>query len=136
MERYAQERSAQMDEESTAQTTEKGRGPIWVMLGLLPLLGLGVLLAFIVINGAGIGREDVPPVEELTVNRVSLPEEGEFVVSVTNGGPDPVTVEQVTVNEALWDFQIADGGNTISPRESTSITIPYPWAEARRTRWA
>lgn len=129
MERDAQERSAQMDEESTAQTTEKGRGPVWVMLGLLPLLGLGVLLAFIVINGAGIGREDVPPVEELTVNSVTMPNEGEFVVNVTNGGPDPVTVEQVTVNEALWEFEFADGDNTISPREKAAVTIPYPWAE-------
>lgn len=115
--------------EPPEETTEKGRGPGWVMLGLLPLLGLGVLLALIVVNGAGIGREDVPAVEELTVNRVSLPSEGEFVVNVTNGGPDPVTVEQVTVNEALWNFQFADGDNTIQPRESATVNIPYPWDE-------
>lgn len=119
-----------MDRERTAETTEettkKGRGPGWVMLGLLPLLGLGVLLALIVVNGSGIGREDVPPVEDLTVNRVTLPDEGELVVSVTNGGPDPVTIEQVTVNEALWDFE-AEPDNTISPRETAAITIPYPW---------
>lgn len=115
--------------EGTEGITTKGRGAGWVMLGLVPLLGLGVLLALIVVNGSGIGREDVPPVEELTVNRVSLPDEGEFVVNVTNSGPDPVTVEQVTVNEALWDFEFADGENTIQPRESTSIIIPYPWDE-------
>lgn len=44
-----------MDRENTAgsskEVTEKGRGPGWVMLGLLPLLGLGVLLALIVVNG-------------------------------------------------------------------------------------
>ena len=50
-----------------------GRGPGWVLLGLLPLLGLGVLLAFIVLNGAGVGREDAPPVEDLSVQRVALP---------------------------------------------------------------
>ena len=135
MERDAQERNAQMDGEAQqeahsdrAPETGKGRGPGWMMLGLLPLLGLGVLLALIVVNGAGIGREDVPPVEDLTVNSVTMPSEGQFVVNVTNGGPDPVTIEQVSVNEALWDFQ-AEPSNTIEPRRSAAITIPYPWVE-------
>ena len=65
------------------------------------MLGLGVLLAFIVLNGAGIERKDVPPVEDLTVTRVALPTKYEFVVHVRNGGPDPVSIEQVSVNEAL-----------------------------------
>ena len=121
-----QEMDRERPPEGEAQATEKGRGPGWVMLGLLPLLGLGVLLAVIVVNGAGIGREDVPPVEDLTVNSVTMPNEGEFLVSVTNGGPDPVTIEQVTVNEALWNFE-AQPDNTISPRETAAITIPYPW---------
>jgi ZIP family zinc transporter len=99
-----------------------------VMLGLLPLLGLGVLLALIVVNGAGIGREDVPPVEDLTINRVTMPSESEFVVNVTNAGPDPVTIKQVTVNEALWNFEI-EPDNTIPPRGSAEIVIPYPWVE-------
>ncbi len=135
MERDTQRRKTHMDREvnrentaeAAEENTDKGRGPGWVMLGLLPLLGLGILLALIVVNGSGIGREDVPPVEDLTVNRVTLPDEGELVVSVTNGGPDPVTIEQVTVNEALWDFEFGNGDNTISPRETAAITIPYPW---------
>ncbi len=135
MERDTQERNSQMDRDAQqeahpgrAPETGKGRGPGWVMLGLLPLLGLGVLLALIVVNGSGIGREDVPPVEDLTVNSVTMPSEGQFVASVTNGGPDPVTIEQVSVNEALWDFE-AEPSNTISPRETAAITIPYPWVE-------
>ena len=111
-----------------AEMRSKGRGPGWVLLGLLPLLGLGVLLALIVLNGAGIEREDVPPVEDLTVERVALPTEYEFVVHVTNGGPDPVTIEQVTVNEALWDFQM-EPGTTIPSLGSAEITIPYTWVE-------
>ena len=105
-----------------------GRGPLWVLLGLLPLLGLGVLLALITVNGAGIGREDVPPVEDLTATRVALPTENDLVVHVTNGGPDPVTVEQVTVNEALWDFEMTPD-NTVPPRGSAEISIPYTWVE-------
>lgn len=105
-----------------------GRGPGWVLLGLIPLLGLGVLLAFIVLNGAGVARDDLPPVEDLTVERVSLPTEHEMVVSVTNGGPDPVTVSQVNVNDALTGFR-TDSGNTIPPLGSTEITVPYTWVE-------
>ena len=99
-----------------------------MLLGLLPLLGLGVLLAFIVLNGAGVNRQDAPPVEDLTFGRVTLPTENEFVVPVTNGGPNPVTVSQVNVNDALTGFQM-EAGNTIPPLGSTEITIPYTWVD-------
>lgn len=115
-------------ENTKTDAREKKRGPGWVLLGLLPLLGLGVLLALIVINGAGVEREDVPPVEDLTVTRVALPGENEFVVHVRNGGPDPVTIEQVSVNEALWDFEVEPGG-TIPRLGTAEIKIPYMWVE-------
>ena len=118
-------RRAEMDRESA---TERKRGAGWVLLGLLPLLGLGVLLALIVLNGAGIERAEVPPVEDLTVERVTLPTENEFVVQVTNGGPDPVTIEQVSVNEALWDFQVEPEA-TIPPLRSAEVSIPFSWVE-------
>lgn len=118
-----------MDRDERANdTARKERGAGWVLLGLLPLLGLGVLLALIVLNGAGIGREDVPPVEDLTVERVAMPTENEFVVHVTNGGADPVTLRQVTVNEALWDFEVEPEA-TIPRLGSAEITIPYTWVE-------
>src|SRR5215217_2742893 len=117
-----------MGHERIAETGRKGRGPGWVLLGLLPLLGLGVLLAFIVLNGAGIEWKGVPPVEDLTVTRVALPTEYEFVVYVRNGGPDPVTIQQVSVNEALWDFNVEPDA-TIPSLGSAKITIPYSWVE-------
>jgi ZIP family zinc transporter len=104
------------------------RGPGWVLLGLLPLLGLGVLLAFIVLSGAGVGREDAPPVEDLSVQRVTLPTENEFVLSVRNGGPEPVTLSQVVVNDAIWDFQ-AKPSNEIPRLGSATVNIPYSWVE-------
>jgi zinc transporter, ZIP family len=117
-----------MEREKEAKTIQEGRGPGWVLLGLLPLLGLGVLLAFIVLNGAGVERDDLPPVEDLTVERVALPTEGEFVLSVTNGGPDPVTVSQVAVNDALTGFR-AEPEATIPRLGSANITVPYGWVE-------
>ncbi len=104
------------------------RGAGWVLLGLVPLLGLGVLLAFIVLNGAGVSREDAPPVEDLSVQRVALPTEYEFVLSVRNGGPEPVTLSQVVVNDAIWDFETAPD-NTIPRLGSAMVTIPYSWVE-------
>ena len=116
-----------MHDKRATNMKREGRGPGWVLLGLLPLLGLGVLLAFIVLNGAGVDRQDAPPVEDLTFGRVTQPTEYEFVVSVTNGGPDPVTVAQVNVNDALTGFEMES--NTIPPLGSTEMTIPYTWVE-------
>ena len=106
----------------------EGRGPGWVLLGLLPLLGLGVLLAFIVLEGAEVGRQDAPPVEDLSVQRVALPTEYEFVLTVRNGGPEPVTLSQVVVNDAIWDFE-AEPDRTIPRLGSATVTIPYSWVE-------
>jgi zinc transporter, ZIP family len=106
----------------------EGRGPGWILLGLLPLLGLGVLLALIVLNGAGVERNDLPPAEDLSVQRVSLPTEYEFVVDIRNGGADPVTLSQVVVNDALWDFR-AEPDSTIPRLGSAEVIIPYTWVE-------
>src|SRR5829696_1833855 len=104
------------------------RGPAWVLLGLLPLLGLWVLLALILLNGVGVGRSDAPPVEDLTVGRVTLPTENEIVVYVQNGGPNPVTLEQVVVNDALWDFRVQPD-DRIPRLGSREVIIPYTWVE-------
>jgi ZIP family zinc transporter len=117
-----------MEHEEGTRMRSEGRGPGWVLLGLLPLLGLGVLLAFIVLNGAGVARDDLPPVEDLTVERVALPTENEFVVHVTNGGPDPVTVQQATVNEAVWQFEVKPDA-TIPSLGSAEVIVPYSWVE-------
>jgi ZIP family zinc transporter len=106
----------------------KNRGPAWVLLGLLPLLGLGVVLALILSNGVGVGRSDAPPVEDLTVGRVTLPTEHELVVHVQNGGPNPVTLEQVVVNDALWDFRVQPD-HRIPRLGSAEVVIPYTWVE-------
>ena len=79
-------------------------------------------------NGVGVGRGDAPPVEDLTVGRVTLPTENEFVVHVQNGGPSPVTLEQVVVNDALWDFRV-EPGNRIPRLGSAEVVIPYTWVE-------
>src|SRR5262249_19638901 len=52
----------------------------------------------------------------------------QIVVEVTNGGPDPVTVAQVQVDDAYWAFTIAPEA-TIPRLGSATITLPYPWVQ-------
>jgi zinc transporter ZupT len=102
--------------------------PLWIK-GLGPLLLLALLVAVFLRTGpAGVFRQSFPPVEELTVERIRLPEVGVMEVTVVNGGPEPVTVAQVMVDDANWVHSL-DGSRTLKRLESRLITIPYPWVE-------
>ncbi len=109
--------------------TDAGRSgglPTWLK-GVLPLVGVAVLLAlFLRSDPTAMLSEAFPPVEELTVERVTLPEPGRMVVHVVNGGPEAVTVAQVLVDDAAWAHSL-DGERTIGRLERRSIEIPYPW---------
>jgi zinc transporter ZupT len=97
-------------------------------LGLLPLVLLALVLALIVATDAGLGDRTVPPIEELNVQRVTLPEPGVIELRVVNDGPDEITIAQVMVDDAYWLHEI-DGDRTLDRLESTTITIPYPWVQ-------
>ena len=118
--------------ELTTAPSERAATPRWggkaLLWALIPLLLLGGLLAVLVITGAGLGARSAPPVEELTVDRITLPAPGEIVVDVTNGGADPVTIAQVQVDDAYWEFAVAPAP-TIPRLGSATITIPYPWVQ-------
>ena len=102
--------------------------PRWVK-GLGPLLLLALLVAaFIKFGPIGVFRAAFPPVEELTIERVTLPRAHELQIHVTNGGPEAVTVAQVLVDDASWVHQI-DGDPRIDRLESRVLTVPYPWVE-------
>jgi zinc transporter, ZIP family len=99
-----------------------------LLWALIPLLLLGVLLAMLVITGAGLGARTAPPIEELTVDRITLPAPDQIVVDVTNGGADPVTIAQVQVDDAYWEFDITPS-TTIPRLGHATIAIPYPWVQ-------
>jgi zinc transporter ZupT len=100
----------------------------WIALGLLPLVLLAGVLAIIIATDAGLGERKAPPIEELNVTRVTLPEPNEIRVNVVNDGPDAITIAQVMVDDAYWNFSLS-GDNTLGRLESTTITIPYPWVQ-------
>ena len=96
---------------------------------LAPLLLLALLVfTFLKVGPIGVFRAAFPPVEELTIERVTLPKPGEMVVHVVNGGPEAVTVAQVFVDDAYWLHYI-DGERTLGRLDRRTIRIPYPWVE-------
>lgn len=110
------------------RTRAGGAGALWLR-GLLPLVLLvGLVAVFLRFGPIGVFRQGFPPVEELTVQRITLPEPGLIRLSVVNGGPDPVTVAQVIVDDALWAHTVR-GDRTIQRLESRAIDIHYPWVE-------
>jgi ZIP family zinc transporter len=108
-------------------TSQRGI-PLWFK-GLAPLVLLAALVAvFLRVGPLGVFRQSFPPVEQLTVERIRLPQAGLMEVEVVNGGPEPVTVAQVMVDDANWVHSL-NGSRTLDRLESRIITIPYPWVE-------
>ena len=100
----------------------------WIR-GLAPLVLLGALVwAFLSYGPLGIFTAAFPPLEELSIQRIILPATGEIQVEVINGGPDPVTVAQVLVDEAYWSHSVTPS-RTIHRLGQATITIHYPWVE-------
>jgi hypothetical protein len=102
-------------------------GIAWA-LALVPLILLGIIAALIVTTEGGLSELSGPPVEQLTIQRITLPEPGRILVEVVNDGPQEVTIPQVLVDEAYWQFS-AEPSTTIPRFGRATFTIPYPWVE-------
>src|SRR5918995_1162623 len=114
---------------SSSAVPPRGAGLALWFKGLAPLILLAALVAvFLRVGPVGVFRQSFPPVEELTIERIRLPEHGVMEVQLVNGGPEPVTVAQVMVDDANWVHRV-DGSRTIDRLERRTITIPYPWVE-------
>jgi zinc transporter, ZIP family len=110
------------------KTTSGGRLSIW-LLGLIPIIALGLMLSiFAFANPLALFRADVPPAEDLTVEQVRVVPDG-FEAVVMNGGPAPVTISQVTVDDAYWQFEITPGA-TLPRLGQATVKILYPWVQA------
>jgi zinc transporter, ZIP family len=114
------------------QATARARGgarrlPGW-LAGILPLVVLGVAIGLFVGLGApGLDRNGIP-LEELAVERTQL-RPGQIELTVRNDGPDPVSVRQVTVNDAFAGF--SQSSEEIARLASTKIMVDYPWIEGQ-----
>jgi ZIP family zinc transporter len=116
---------------SSTATTQADRTKtdkrFWVF-GLLPLALLALaLVLFSRFGTVGVFDAAFPPIEELTIERLSF-RPGSIGVHVINGGPESVKIAQVTVDEALWQFTI-EPSNQINRLGTATVLIPYPWVE-------
>jgi len=96
---------------------------IWIALPLALLLGsIALFFATDPLEPLGV---TAPPVEEVTVERTILDDEG-IHLTVRVNGSEPVRIAQVLVDEAYWEFSQSPKGPL--PRLTTAkIDIPYPW---------
>ncbi len=115
-------------EDATVAPEREGWTLKWIALGILPLLLLALIVAAIIATDGGIGDRNAPPIEDLSIQRIVLPEPGMIEVNVVNQGPDDVTIAQVQVDGAYWSHAV-EGGRTLGPLDSATIVIPYPWVE-------
>jgi hypothetical protein len=97
------------------------------VLGLVPLLLiLAVAGAFAALGGPGLADRTGPPVEVIAVERTVL-EPGVIELTLRNDGPDPVSVAQVTVNDAFVAFSGAE--RPVQRLASEKVRIQHPWVD-------
>lgn len=95
-------------------------GPLAALLAMLAVFAWG--------NPLSVFTADVPPVEDLTFERIVVVPEG-FRVSVFNGGAAETVIAQVMVDDAYWRFTAWPSASL--PRLGRAvISIPYPWVQA------
>ena len=113
--------------EQTLTSSPQPRSLNRIVWAILPLVLLGGVMALFLAGGAGLPTQaGLPPIEELAVQRVMLPAPNEVVVEVINSGPNPVTIAQVLIDDAYWNFSIEPGAE-LARLSSATIRIPYPW---------
>jgi ZIP family zinc transporter len=111
-------------EELGAERT--ARLPAW-LLGLVPLvLVVAAAVAFLALDGPGLGERRGPPAEELVVERTVL-KPGVIELTVRNDGPDAVTIAQAQVNDAFVQFTGAD--EPVGRLGTTTVRLAQPWVE-------
>jgi zinc transporter ZupT len=99
----------------------------WFLV-LLPVVVLtGMVALFLAKGDVLVGKPPVPPdaMLKLDFERVDF-RPGEILATVRNTGPEEVTIAQVAVNEALWQFAVNPGA-TVSRMQRAVVAIPYPW---------
>jgi zinc transporter ZupT len=112
----------------TEERNEEGRrGLPTLLIFVLPVLLLAIVIWVFLQTNAGLNVTPPVPIEKLQTERMIMDETG-FNISVRNLSPEPITVAQVAVNDAIWVYEMPHG-TTIPRLGGTVIHIPYPWVK-------
>jgi ZIP family zinc transporter len=95
----------------------------WV---ILPLLAFAAAMAVLIsANPLARFNNGTPPVEDIAFERVILAGDG-IRVLVRAGGSAPMTIAQVQVDDAYWQFT-QDPPGPLARGTSAWIHVPFPW---------
>ena len=101
----------------------RGRGPRGHVLAAFCLM-MGLVTSGGMARTADSSPPAVPSESVTVVQTVLCP--GTMVFQVRNDGAQPVTIAQVSVNDAFWPF-MARPSTTIAPHRTASATLRYSW---------
>lgn len=97
----------------------------WVWAAL-PLTLLALLVAwFLATDPLAPLASEGPPIEDLTVERVTFDDAGIHLL-VRADGSEPVAIAQVQVDGAYWSFT-QDPVGPLSRLQRARLDVPYPW---------
>lgn len=104
--------------------TAAPRRALWWII--LPLLAFAAAIAVLVsTNPLARFNNGTPPVEDIAFERVILGSDGIHVL-VRAGGSEPMTIAQVQVDDAYWQFT-QDPPGPLARGASAWIQVPFPW---------
>jgi zinc transporter, ZIP family len=107
----------------TDNTTTARPNLLWLAL---PFAVLALAIAWLyTADPLGAFRNGAPPIEQLTVERTILSDSG-LSVLVRGGGSQPMTIAQVQVDDAYWEFTQEPTG-PIGRGATAWIKLPFPW---------
>jgi len=96
---------------------------VWLAL---PLIAFAIAVAWILSADPLSGfRNGAPPIENLTFERTVLDDSG-LRLLVRAGGSEPMTVAQVQVDDAYWQFT-QDPPGAIERGRAAWLNLPFPW---------
>ncbi|MBA3466421.1 MAG: metal transporter [Gemmatimonadaceae bacterium] len=95
---------------------------------LIPLVLLAaVIVLFVRTNGAGLNVAPAAPIETVQFGRTIL-RPGEIELHLRNTSPQPITLAQVNINDAIWPYSVTPSP-AIPRLGSAVITMAYPWVQ-------
>jgi len=97
------------------------------LMALPVILLAGVIVLFLVTNGAGLRAEPAVPIETVTFERTVL-RPGVIEFHLRNNSPQEITIAAVNINDALWSFAAAPS-RTIPRLGQATITVSYDWVK-------